>query len=90
MKRKHRPLLKRLLTLLVAGGCVACRSIAPVYSRQSWALGSGGKCTDVASCYMQSMATSGVKELAEGRFPLVAFGLNTHAGRAHPYDPDAI
>ena len=39
--------------------------------------GSGGKCTDVASCYMQSMATSGVKELAEGRFPLVAFGLNT-------------
>ena len=37
----------------------------------------GGRCTDVASCYMQSMSTPQDAPVAGGPFPLVAFGHNT-------------
>ncbi|QDZ18333.1 DLH domain-containing protein [Chloropicon primus] len=38
----------------------------------------GGKCTDVASCYLQSVSTpQDAPVSSDGNFPLVAFGLNT-------------
>ena len=38
----------------------------------------GGRCTDVASCYLQSIGTAQNAPVADaGNFPLVAFGLNT-------------